>query len=723
MSDALDVRIDGDGRLHLGWGEPDWCGPAEPIAPGPVTSGSITTDHEAAHDGSATVITLRADVATGGLATGIFERPSVGWTFRPERRSPGDAPDAMIGVGFQYTEFALPVRASADLAIWTLMPWRPPIVEPLAALAPDGRCILLGPLDTFFEQVISVPVPDDLGRGITWGWHGDLARVPAGFSSSLAVVAGHGLRETLAAYTRLVTERHGTVRPPVDADVLGASLSYWTDNGAAYWYRTEPGRDTPTTLVDTVDDLRARNIPIAAVQLDSWFYPHEVIRPFDTDEWVVPPTGLVEWEPRADVLPDGIEALRAALGDPPLVTHCRHLSSSSPLVERYPCWIDADRAQPCGPELYEHWLDRARQWGVETFEHDWLIECFLGVRGLREEVGRATAWQEGIDRASAERGLTLQWCMASPADMLQTATLSNVTSIRTSGDHGYLVGPGFLWNWFLLVNAMARGLGLRPYKDVFWSDHADAERHSDVESLLAALSSGPVGLGDRLGGADREVVMRTCLADGRIVRPDVAISAIDACFARDAVREAVPLVGEAFTDHAAGRWSYIAAIHASDNLTRPEHPGTPSIGATIGVSDLGESSPPGRTLMWDWRRGTAQVVEVDGEWHVSLEHLEWDLRVLAPMSPDGLAVVGDPRRYATAGRARLDDVTFEPAAVRFLVIGDGEPARLVGWSDHAPTASADGAAIPIEWRDGIWSIDVAASSPSEPTEVRIATGG
>ncbi len=52
--------------------------------------------------------------------------------------------------------------------------------------------------------------------------------------------------------------------------------------------------------------------------------------------------------------------------------------------------------------------------------------------------------------------------MPTPADLMQTATLGNVTSIRTSGDHGYLVGPGILWSWFCYVNVWARALGLWP---------------------------------------------------------------------------------------------------------------------------------------------------------------------------------------------------------------------------------------------------------------------
>ena len=107
-------------------------------------------------------------------------------------------------------------------------------------------------------------------------------------------------------------------------------LSYWTDNGAAYWYRTEPGKSVPETLEAVAEGLAAAGVPVGAFELDSWFYPHEVTREFNADARSVPPTGALRWEPRADVLPDGIEALRARLGGAPLVTHARHWSSRSP---------------------------------------------------------------------------------------------------------------------------------------------------------------------------------------------------------------------------------------------------------------------------------------------------------------------------------------------------------------------------------------------------------
>ena len=174
------------------------------------------------------------------------------------------------------------------------------------------------------------------------------------------------------------------------------------------------------------------------MQLDSWFYPHAELRPFDTEEWVVPPSALTTWDVRPDVLPDGIAALRERLHDLPLVAHIRHLSAHAPIASETPTWIDGEYAAPSTPEAYERWLDQCVAWGVETFEHDWLVEVFFGVRAMRSEPGRATSWQEGIDTAARDRGITLQWCMGTPADFAQTTTLTQVTSVRTSGDHGYI---------------------------------------------------------------------------------------------------------------------------------------------------------------------------------------------------------------------------------------------------------------------------------------------
>ena len=618
-----------------------------------------------------------------GLATGTFERPSVAWpAFTPTDRADGGCPDDTSGFGFQYMEFALPTATDADLAGWTRWPFRPPVIMPLLLVSSSGT-LMVAPLDHFHEQVVAVP--DDAASadvGVRCGWHGDLESVPAGFGTEMAIIAGADARECLDRWAGILTERAGTRRLPRGIDTVGRSVSYWTDNGAAYWYRTEGDRTVTETLVDTLADLRERDVPYDAVQLDSWFYPHRSIRPFDTDEWDVPPTGLERWEARDDILPDGVAALREALGGPPLVVHCRHVSSDSPYLDTREFWVDGEYAHPVGPELYEAYFDQCLAWGVETFEHDWLVECFLGVRGLRAAPDRAAAWQQGVDAALARRGMTAQWCMATPADMMATTHLSQVTSIRTSGDHGYLVPPELLWAWFLYTNALVRPLGLWPYKDVFRSDGHGGSTDPGAEAALAALSGGPVGIGDALGGADRELVLRTARSDGLLVAPDAPVAAIARCFARHGVLQPEPVVGATHSVHPAGRWSYVITMNC--------HADSDSMSTTVPLGDLGADAPAGPDLTpvataacLDWRTGRVEVVGAGGP-SVELGAKGWDLRVLAPVLCDGrLALFGDAARYASAGRQRLSSVRQVDDGLRVQVAGADESVTLVGWSSGA----------------------------------------
>jgi hypothetical protein len=663
-------------ELRIGWDEPDWLGPGRLVVPD-AAEGAITADVRALDGEPVVVVRIEAGRAVRDLGTGEFAQPSVSWHFDPARRGDGGAPDGVRAFGFQYTEFALPVFSDAAMSRWRLLPIRPPVVLPFGMVAPDGRTVLLAPLNAFHEQVLVVPSgKDDADAGLRVGWHGDVDAVDEGFATELAVIAGHGVRDCFATWARLLREASGVAPPPRDRDVLGTRLSYWTDNGSAYWYRTEGDLDAASTVVAAVDDLEARGIPVGAVQLDSWWYPHEVVRPFNTDEWVVPPSGMVTWEPRTDVFPDGIGPLRERLARRPLVTHTRHLSSQSPYCDEFPMWIDGDRAHPQDARLYERLLDQCVAWGVEVFEHDWLIECFLGVRGLRAP-GRAAAWQEGIDAALEARALTAQWCMASPADFAQASRLRNVTSIRTSGDHGYLVGPEVLWAWFLHTNVIARALGLWPYKDVFHSGIDSPPR--EVEALLAALSAGPVGIGDRVGAADPAIIRRTCRADGVLVRPDVPVAAIDGATFDAPVWTGALLTGTAHTDHPAGRWSYVVTANVGmepkPNSTR------------VALADLGEDRPDTDAIVvFDWRAGTVDVLSRDGSWEVALDPADWDYRVLAPVLANGIAVVGDPGVYASAGDSRIADVTVDGDDVTITVLGPSERVRVAGWSEHALTA-------------------------------------
>ncbi len=715
-ADDLHATIE-HGTIRIGWTEADWFGPGRLELGGavlPFDAGLAMTEGTddlgrfrsvTVHRGDVVaavrayaerpVLVLRLEAVTDltGLASGAYDRPTVGWpVFTPAERATRGVDPAVRALAFQCSEFAFPSGSDGSLDGFFLLPHRPPTGWPVALVASDGRCLLLAPLDAFHDQVVGLN-----GGTLRCGWHGDLEEIPAGFTTELAVLAGPDVRTCLTEWGALLQRRARTVRPGRWPDAVGSKPSYWTDNGAAYWYRTEPGLDPAGSVVAAVDDLLARGVPLGAVQLDSWWYPHAELRPFDTNEWIVPPTAMVAWEPRPDVLPDGLPALRERLAPLPLVAHIRHLSSSAPIIADVPAHVDGPYAAPATSAAYERWLDQCVAWGIETFEHDWLVEVFFGVRALRAAPGRARVWQEGLDRAARERGITLQWCMGSPADMAQTTTLTQVTSVRTSGDHGYIATPGQLWAWFCITNGLARALGLMPFKDVFRTDPDVAGDHGEPEALLSALSTGPVGLGDRVGRNDATLAMRTCRADGRLIKPHVPIAAISGSMTVNAASRSVLMVAECFSDHRAGRWSYVLTMRCS--------PGDEPTTGEVLLAELGDSRPAGDVIVWDWRARTARRLGPEGRWSTTLGQEEWTFHVLAPVLDGGVAVIGDTDKFVTAGDARVQVDSIGAGGVRIVVLGAGERVVVTGWSER-PVTRTDGAPIERDTTSGVWTTAV-----------------
>ena len=565
------------------------------------------------------VVSLTASRDLAAIATGRFAEPSCGlaWT-----RSTW--PDDVEFLGFAFTQFGLPVVAGADLDFdFAPAPGlrSPRAVSPLIARS-GGVVSMIAPIDHFHEQIVAIT--DD---AIVCGWHGDLDEVPAGFTTRFAMYEATSVAAVLDRWREDLRVDPGPSRP-VD-NPLSTHLSYWTDNGAAYWYRTEAGKTIAESVVDVVDELRGDDVPVRSVELDSWFYPHASPRPIAEIGYPqeVPPTGMSTWTARVDAYPsevdgaDPLERLAERLGRPPLVLHARHIAPTSPYVtDPGDWWIDEFAAHPIDPAFFRRWFDDAVRWGATVIEQDWMLMYWFGVRELRAVPGRAAEWQRGLNEHARDTGVDLLWCMATPADLMLAASLDRVIAVRTCDDYRFADDPALLWTWFLTVNRLANALGLPAFKDCFFSragvgadDEAiDGDAHAELEALLAALSGGPVGIGDRVGRTDRRIVMRTCDDDGRIRRVDRAIAAVDRClFGGPSRGEGLMWATTTATDVDGEVWTYLLAINTDCERRVIE-----------------DRWPLGRTRdIYEWRRGTGTTAD---EVRTMLEPRDWALFVIGP---------------------------------------------------------------------------------------------
>ena len=60
-----------------------------------------------------------------------------------------------------------------------------------------------------------------------------------------------------------------------DDDYMINYLSYWTDNGAYYYWLTEPNKNYEETILDLFDSFNQNKIPFKSIQFDSYWYGAE----------------------------------------------------------------------------------------------------------------------------------------------------------------------------------------------------------------------------------------------------------------------------------------------------------------------------------------------------------------------------------------------------------------------------------------------------------------
>lgn len=618
-----------------------------------------------------------------------YERPRVYCNFRP-----ADSPIAsdLRFMGFQTRKFARPIRASDTTLNFDFVTdsdlVQPPCVLPLFIFqALSQEFLFLAPRNSFHEQVLAVH-----DGSFQWGWSGDLKSVPRHFNTTLVAIIHTSPREALHVWAGLLRERY--IFPPRSryADITMSRLSYWTDNGAAYWYRREADLSLAKSIASTVHHIHNDlTLPIAAVELDSWFYPHQVSRDVQKVGYlhIVPPTGMLLWEPREDVLGcEGISALHKQLNGRPLILHSRHISAHSPYIKDAstgPWWVHGDGAHPQTPALWHRFMQQAATWGAITYEQDWICDVWFGTRQLREAPGRVAQWQNDLDDAARSNGLTLIWCMATPADMFHAASLQRVIAIRSSDDYRYADDPSTLWRWHLVVSCIIHELDLFPYKDVFMSHKNDSgvvdidgDPNALLEACLAALSAGPVGIGDRLRRTNRDVVSRCCRSDGLLVKPDIPLRALD--------RSLRDPDGLLWADTMCGEWKYVLAIR-----TGVKSSGDPLLNEPLRESL--ELSPTEKYIVYDWH--TTEVT-VTGTLNASLKLHEWKLWIVCPVlkldgNPAIFTLLGDTHRFATMGDRRIRMVSnisnwknggLEGDGVLFEVLGSpGEEVDISYWSE------------------------------------------
>ncbi|XP_018013866.1 uncharacterized protein LOC108670887, partial [Hyalella azteca] len=292
-----------------------------------------------------------------------------------------------------------------------------------------------------------------------YGVQGRADSIPAGYRVSVIAVTSQNpsFVQTVMEWGRYVQQKFG-ITERLD-DFTTQYLGYWTDNGAYYYYNSDGYSNYQELLLALYDYATAREIPIRYLQLDSWWYFKGL------------GDGVKNWTARGDVFPNGIESLFSTGW--PILAHNRYFASDTDYAAqnggRYPFFIDesTQKAVPLDQSFWDGLFEEALQWGLSTYEQDWLDQEYDGVSALHTNVSLADDWLHNMAVSARQHGVPVQYCMSLPREALRGASESSVTQIRVSDDYHLAFNQWKIGHTSLFAHA----LGLKPFKDVFWTSN------------------------------------------------------------------------------------------------------------------------------------------------------------------------------------------------------------------------------------------------------------
>jgi hypothetical protein len=475
--------------------------------------------------------------------------------------------------------------------------------------------------------------------------------IPRGLAHRTLLVVANGINDAFDKWGHALTDLNGKKRPANDSDPSLKSLGYWTDNGAAYYYDWEPSLGYTGTLLAVKDDFEKAGITLGYMQLDSWWYPKG-----ESGDWnrIHGSQGIARYEAHPDIFPQGLTAFQHDLGLP-LITHARWIDAKSPYRQQY----KMSNNVIIDPAYWTMIGTKLRDSGVFAYEQDWLDVQATASYAMDDQ----NAFMDNMSILGQKFGLSMQYCMATPRHFLQSSKYESLTTIRVSED---AFDPD-KWDQFFYSTRLASALGVYPFSDVFASNEK-------INMLLATLSAGVVGVGDKIGEINKENLLYAVRPDGVIVKPDVPAVPTDESIVNDSRNAGEPLVAYTYTDHGPMRALYLFA-----------HPRTADRTATFTPKSLGA---PGNVYVYNWLGGKGRQIAGDVPW-TQLLHGDPSYFVVVPVGPSGIAFLGDLGKFVTLGKKRVTDLSDDGTLDATIVFAPGEHSiTLHGWALSRPSAMA-----------------------------------
>lgn len=554
------------------------------------------------------------------------------------------------------------------------------------------------------------------GQALAFGALGSAQSIPAGHSQETVLWYGASANAAMMSWGAALLGKFGKAHDGSATDFTNAMLGYNTDHGAYFYYNTGKYADYNEMLSAVYEESVELAIPYKFVLLDSWWY------------FKGTGGGVKNWTAMPSVFEggqDGVKKLVVQTGWK-ITAHNRWWSANTDYSVanggEYLFYEDAPGSKAGGimalPLEERFWVDLLQNttaaWGggLATYEQDWLYNELGGVDALLTNLTLGRQWILQMAAGAQAAGLTMQLCMAYPRHLLQSVEAQAITQVRASDDH---VPPGTTMQWRMGYSSLfAWSLGVAPFKDNAWSTSSQPggscgnafEPSPGLHLAISVFSNGPVTPGDGVGFQNVDQIMRTTRADGVVLHPSRAMTAIDADIVGRTFPSAAATTGPVYATYSFVGGAVYDSILAAD-LPQPFAVAPANLAGVRADLALRDSSRPLRErLAWpapahaapaaaaaasvaysvntsSMALGSLVVQPFDAAHPISLAACaEADFQVwhTAPVFANGWALLGELSKWVPVSPQRVAAV--EASDSQLIVQLVGAPAEAVALSGY-----------------------------------------
>ncbi len=547
---------------------------------------------------------------------------------------------------------------------------------PLIVTSSAFEAFVLSPMNQFLYGTVSI---SHFPKSIRCGIPRSVNKLPKGHTYETILVYQQGVNKAIDLWGHLLRLRHKVQPIKKDEDVLLKYISYWTNAGSAYWYKSYKNKSYEETLKTLKAHHKKIGITYGSYQLDSWWYKK------GGDEYT---SGIREWAPKAvsrsknfnAILPfmqkykdldlfeeDKLSYVQSFI-DAPIGCHFKQLAKDSVyvmgheedfLIEDFPIPKNKKVALSLFYEIFNH-----PKWRMNYIVHDWLQymnDNHKGFQNLKVSKAYFEALDitcQNIEATDNKRGsLTLQLCMTQPHMTLNSVTMSSVTSIRSTSDSdSFFVEGSKRWWWHMYSSKFIQALG----KYAFYDNRQSYKSHvhplasySRFELIWLGLSCGPIGIGDPIGKGNIELIRRVIKENGEIIKPDLPSQPLDQSYL-GRPHNFSSKRGVGVYSHSTIKTLEEEEYRVYYLLLFNVHPFAGKVFMDYSLGELGCTSGK-NYVIYDYFKEKYDVVDVGYLNHYALKRRKFYYQIIAPIEK-GFAYLGDVSKHVTCSNQLVSSI-------------------------------------------------------------------